>query len=318
MIKIEGRNGISVTVLADSLSENGKRLTTFELEYHRMIHAEALTHRVTSRNASSSRAVPLQKAIQNIRENPAFPVHWGAAQNGMQADEEISGETLEQAKLLWQKGIDQSIDLVNEFDKLGVHKQIAARWLETCQMIKVIKTATDWDNLLWLRNDVSSQPEFKELAGSIQEAMDQSIPRKLAYGEWHLPFIKTERDDAGIMFYIDSSGGVLTLEEALKISASCAAQVSFRKLNDSKEKALEIYEKLFSGPKLHMSPTEHQGTPIHSTSVNVPWNPSTWQDGVTHVTRNGGLHSGNFDGFIQFRQTLKDNVFTKCSHLSSK
>lgn len=310
MIKVNGRNGISATVIKDSISESGKRFTTFELEYPRIIHGEFMTHRTISKNASSSRAVPIQKAIENVKNNPAFPVHWGKSQNGMQADTELVGEDLNRAKLLWQKGIDQSIELVNEFDEIGAHKQIASRWLETGQMIKVVASATEWDNLLWLRNDDAAQPEFHELAKCLQECFYQSTPELLLVGEYHLPYIKTGRDVNFNLNYFDSSGELLTVEEALKISTSCTAQVSYRRLNDSKEKALDIYGKLFSGAKKHMSPTEHQGTPISVVGNVLPWNPLTWPVGITHVTRDSILHSGNLSGWIQYRQTLPDNVYS--------
>ena len=55
---------ISAKIIADSYSAiNGKRITTFELVYPRFIHSELMTHRLFSRNAMSSRAVPIQKMI---------------------------------------------------------------------------------------------------------------------------------------------------------------------------------------------------------------------------------------------------------------
>ena len=94
--------------------------------------------------------------------------------------------------------------------------------------------------------------------------------------------------------------GVVDLETAKKVSASCCAQVSYRRLDTSIEKALEIYEKLFSGPKPHLSPVEHQATP---TSRNF-YLEDEWPEGVTHIDRNGGAWSGNFKGWTQLRQVI--------------
>ena len=100
------------------------------------------------------------------------------------------------------------------------------------------------------------------------------------------------------------------LETAKKISASCCAQVSYRKLDTSIEKALEIYDKLFSGAKPHLSPVEHQATPLDETcDVYGLWKnqinyPKSWERGVTHVDRDGNLWSGNFKGWIQQRQVM--------------
>lgn len=312
MIEVKGKSSISATIVKDSIATNGKRLTTFELEYPRIIHSEFMTHRGISKCASSSRAVPLGRAIQNILDNPAFPVHWGAAQVGMQASHELTGDKLNVARELWQKGIDQNIALVKEFDDIGTHKQIASRWLETGQMIKVVASGTDWDNMMWLRNDDAAQPEFHELAKCMQECFDKSIPDILNDGEWHLPYIATYRNlETNLLHYIDSNDSELSLKEAQKISASCCAQISYRKLNDSKDKALEIFDKLFSGTKPHLSPTEHQGTPITFGNYISAWDVSNWQDGITHIRKDGTLCSGNLAGWVQFRQTLDNNVYTK-------
>lgn len=307
MYKLIGKNNITVNLIKDSISKNGKRMSTFELEYPRFIHSELMTHKMLEKNSSSSRAVPLSKAIANVEENPAIPVFWGAAQAGMQASKELTGDNLNIAKVLWQKGIDQSIELVKEFDKIGLHKQLASRWLETGQMIKIVISGTDWDNMLWLRNDDAAQPEFHELAKCIQECFDKSVPELLSPGEWHLPYINTYRDSSDKLIYVDSTGGALSLDDARKISASCCAQVSYRKLDDTKEKALEIYDKLFSGTKPHMSPTTHQATPI----AYDPRYSLNWDYGITHLTRNNEYCSGNLNSWIQYRQILPNNVFVK-------
>lgn len=309
MIEVIGKNRIKARLIKDSKSLTGKRMSTFEFDMPRIILAEANTHRATSKNASSSRAIPLKTAIQNIIDNPFYPVYWGKNQPGMQAKEELQGEDLDRAKMLWGKAIRQNLDVVREFEKLGVHKQISARWLETPQIIKCVTSGTDWDNLLWLRNDEEAQPEYEELAKCIQECFRQSDPELLLVGEWHLPYVETKRVGS-VLHYIDSNGEELTLEEAKMISASCCAQVSYRKLNDTKEKAIEIYNKLFSGRKPHMSPTEHQATPISfANSMNLPRDVGSWENGVTHMTRDGDLCSGNLNGWIQLRQTLPNNVY---------
>jgi len=75
---------LSAKILKDSISPEGVRLTTMELVYPRFIHSELMTHRVFSRNASSSRAIPTKRAIQMIRDHPALPASWRMNQRGMQ------------------------------------------------------------------------------------------------------------------------------------------------------------------------------------------------------------------------------------------
>ena len=109
--------------------------------------------------------------------------------------------------------------------------------------------------------------------------------------------------------YLDSNDDILSLEDALKISASCCGQVSYRKLDDSFEKAMEIYNRLFDGPKPHFSPCEHQGIAMQVTKLQhlSVFNPEVWENGVSHVDREGNLWSGNLKGFVQYRKLLEVN-----------
>ena len=72
-------NPYEAKVITDSISEQGIRLTTMQLRYPKFIHGEFMTHRVFSRNASSSRAIPTAKLIEEVRSDVlrAVPVFWG-------------------------------------------------------------------------------------------------------------------------------------------------------------------------------------------------------------------------------------------------
>jgi thymidylate synthase ThyX len=85
---------ISAKIIADSISESeyGDRITTFELEYPRFIHGELMTHRLFSRNAASSRAIPINKMMDQVLTAPAMPVEWGLNKSGMQAEEMLKGQ----------------------------------------------------------------------------------------------------------------------------------------------------------------------------------------------------------------------------------
>ena len=80
MVEVQGKGGISAKIIADSVSPAGKRVTTYELNYPRFVHAEFMTHRLFSRNAASSRAIPVPKMIDNIKANTAMPIpSWGSS-----------------------------------------------------------------------------------------------------------------------------------------------------------------------------------------------------------------------------------------------
>jgi len=231
MLKVDGKGGISATIVADSVSEAGKRITTFELEYPRFIHAELLTHRLLSRNAASSRAIPVNKMIEHVEENTAMPIHWGKNQKGMQANNEcnsIIGECSREQ--LWRNAAWCATDIADAFATAGYHKQIVNRLLEPFQFIKVVCTATEYDNFFWLRKHPDAQPEIAELARVMWEAREQSEPMLLKAGEWHVPYV--DRSNLGYTIPVDGdyeNGRInLSIEDALKISASCCAQVSYR------------------------------------------------------------------------------------------
>jgi len=86
------REGMFVKVIAASRhpEESVNPLITIHARYPRFIHAELMTHRCFSRNARSSRAVPVQRLINEAEANPVIPWHWGKNQPGMQAFEECN------------------------------------------------------------------------------------------------------------------------------------------------------------------------------------------------------------------------------------
>lgn len=282
---------ITAKIIADSISTNDVRITTMELNYPRFIHSEFMTHRMFSRNASSSRAIPVEKMLKQVQETPAMPIHWGKNQPGMQAKEEI--EFIQDAEVYWEEACNDTIYWVNHLNRLGLHKQVINRLLEPFQYIKVIVTATEWDNFFKLRLHEDAQPEMMVLAEHMQAAMDNSVPAALQHGEWHLPYI-------GDLAYGDDEWYPFTTEQAIKCSVARCARVSYLNhdnSNPSIEKDIDLYNKLLEAG--HMSPFEHQATPMRADSFNVHA-----EDGITHEDRYGNLWSGNFRGFLQYRQLL--------------
>lgn len=266
---------ISAKIIADSVSPTGKRITTMELEYPRYIHAELLTHRVFSRNAASSRAVPVQKAIEVALANMVEPIRWGANMAGMQAaTENLTGDRLESAQRIWRHMADVCAAGAQELAALGLHKQWANRPTEWFSHIRTVVTATEWDNFFTLRAHKDAQPEFQALAYAMRDAMKESVPTLLQVGEWHVPYVPTYRDLSGILHYGEDAG--MPLADALEVSASCCAQVSYRKLDDSIEKAREVYRRLVDSRPFHASPFEHQATPSNGDDADLWGNLVGW------------------------------------------
>ena len=324
-------------VVADSISPQGQRITTFELEYPRIIHSELMTHRLFSRNAMSSRAIPIKKMIEQVRDNPAMPVKFGKNQPGMQdAGDHVSPITERVVDMdgtvknvyhtpqdWYAKAGFLAAHFASGFADAGYHKQIANRLLEPFQRMKTVLTATDFENFWWLRVDKDADPTIFALAETMKKAFDESEPEMLYPGMWHTPYVdhvyvNDDEFDGYCVLDEDNKPVMLTVEEAKAISASCCAQVSYRVLNNTKDKALDIYGKLLSGNKVHASPFEHQATPMEKVNLkdiyDQYWVDSNtedflcWEDGVTHLDKNGQLWSGNFCGWIQHRQLVPNNV----------
>lgn len=307
MIEVFGKEGITARIVADSVAYdyNGPRLTTFEIEYPRFIHSELMTHKMLSKNAASSRAIPVEKMLDMIETTPAMPVHWGKNQPGMSAREELTGLELEGVKASWIAASKQSISATKVLLGSGLHKQIANRVCEPWQRMKTIVSGTEWKNFFYLRNHVDAQPEFHELARIMQTAYTQNKPQILQGGHWHLPYVNTVVDQHSRVHYSTMDGEYLSQEDALIISAACCAQVSYRKLDDTLEKAKSIYSRLIESDPKHASPVEHQGKVMEHTSG--AW-VTDWEPGVTHVRRDGSLWSANFRGWVQARQLIANEA----------
>ena len=289
---ILGKGGISAEVIADSINIFGDRLTTLRLHYHRFIHAEFLRHRMFSHSVSSSRAIPVKKMIEKIKEFPATPVYWGKNQQGMSADEEI--ENIDSAKFLWNNAKEKMCDTATLLNDESCHKQVTNRVLEPFQFINQVVSATDWDNFFYLRIDKGAQPEIQCLAKCIYEAMQYNTP-VLRRDSYHLPFIDKEM--------LEKYG----LKDSIKISASVIAQSSYRKEDRSLKKAEIIYDKLVNSRPLHSSPFEAIAKPFSEEEQMIR------VEAFNLLERNGvdgklAMYNGNYKGWAQERKNIKNET----------
>ena len=241
-------------VIEDSVNKFGRRATTIAVTYPRIILAELNTHRMFSRNTSSSRAIPMIKMIEQVWNRPFMPIYWGKNKAGMQASEELTGWQLWAAKKTWLAASKIACGMALLLHWIGAHKQIGNRILEPWMWTHTIITATEWDNFFALRNHHMAQPEIKRLAEVMADAFDASIPHFIDHGEWHLPYV-TEKEKA-----------TYTLEECIKFSAARCARVSFL-THDNKlpnvEKDIALHDDLVVAEPKHASPSEHQLTAAH-------------------------------------------------------
>ena len=305
---------ITAKVICDSISEQGVRLTTFEIEYPRIVMSEFNTMRAISKNSSSSRAIPVSKMLEHTNNINLKPIYFGSKKSGMQAGDELDGNDLINAKLFWEAALFDAITWATELDELGVAKEVCNRLVEPFQLVKVVCTATDWDNFFNLRLHPDADPNICMLAYKMYQAMQESKPIELKAGEWHLPFVNVGWNGKGEMCYADDDFNFVELEQAIKLSAASCASVSYRTEGMTLEKADKIFDMLIKAEVVHSSPLEHCATPVKpkfselgKVRVNCS-EPQSWEDGVTHMNKQGQLCSGNLRGFIQYRHLLPNNT----------
>lgn len=318
-------------IIADSINSCGNRLTTFILEYPRFIHSEILTHRVFSKNAASSRAIPIEKMIQQVIDNPAMPEFWGKNQSGMQANEELNNEIKEVlgigefldneqkpykvnisdkelAKEVWLAARDKAIYFVKQLNKIGLHKQICNRILEPWFNIRIILSGTEFENFFALRAHKDAQPELQKLAYLMLKQYNELKPRELKDGEWHIPFgdrfdnekykellSKCENNimcGAGGKCFNPSD---LKEDVKIRVAISRCARISYFNYEgkDDYEADIKLCDRLFGSNPKHLSPTEHVAMALDKSE-----------------------RIGNFTGFKQYRyffenQNLKDERVKK-------
>jgi thymidylate synthase ThyX len=272
-------------IVLDSISPGGDRLTTIQATYPRFVHSELMTHRKFSRNAASSRAIPVKKQIAQVLADPAMPVEWGLNEPGMQANTLAPPDVATQGVAEWLKARDDAVVQAQALSDLGLAKQIVNRILEPFVWMTVIISATDWDNFWWQRCSRYSplaQPELRYVADMMLEAYEDSNPTLVVPGDWHTPYI--QRDEH-----------LTTLSERMRVSAARCARVSYLTQSGVRdhEEDLKLYDRLVSAKPLHGSPLEHVATPCLGHEKGPAPGMIKWW-----------VHQGNFEGWDQMRHLV--------------
>jgi thymidylate synthase ThyX len=250
---------------------------TFDIEvtgpYHNFVANGFVVH--NSRNSASSRAVPTNKMIERVLQNPAMPVEWGVNKPGMSASEALTSEQAQEAKAEWLRARDDAVEHVRNLQKLNVHKQVINRILEPFMWHTVIVTSTEWGNFYSLRCAPNAQPEIRVAAELMRDAMKASTPRTVGLGEWHLPLVQDDERD-------------LPIEQLKKVSAARCARVSYLTHDGKRDiaKDLELCERLMIDR--HLSPFEHVATPADDSTFHA-----------------------NFRGWIQMRAAIEPLAVAK-------
>lgn len=301
-----------------------KRVTTWELTYPRMVHAELLTHKLFSRNSASSRAIPNEKMLKRIAEDPAMPVFWGRNQKGMAAAEEMSPAEIDRVRAVWLRMRDEAMAGGRELAALDLHKQICNRPTEPWMFITVILTATEFDNWFHLRDHKAAQPEIAWVATEMHKQYLAAEPQVLEAGEWHLPMIGEEDHEAATKMVQESpvptvsvyQFGQRVLAILKKVSTGRCARVSYLTHDGKRDLSEDIalHDKLCVGPTLdppqpgHWSPFEH----VAQAMTFDQWNQFVGEE-LRRATDTDTFFDqtvlGNFIGWKQYRKEFQAEHF---------
>jgi len=295
---------IKANIIADSINNKGKRITSFVVTMPRIVLAELNTHRVLSRNSASSRAIPFAKMLEMVKKTPFMPIQWMKDHSGMQGNEFFTEESeIEAVKGAWLEARDNAVASAEKLSGLGLSKQFVNRGLEAYMYHTVILTSTEWENFFALRAHEAAEIHIQKLAFLMLEEMNNSTPKLLQIGEWHIPFGEN-------MDELALEKSMPTIQPAslnwhqehmqnlkVKVAVARCARVSYTVVGeegkpDNYENDIKLHDRLLGMG--HLSPFEH----------------------CAQCTDNEGW-SGNFQGWTQYRKILPNENRTD-SRLISK
>jgi hypothetical protein len=298
-------------VLADSISPNGYRVTTLEITHPRFILAEANTHRMISKNSASSRAIPVERRIEQISRDPFVPEAFGRNKGGMQSDENLDGDVDALARIHWDRAKAAAIREACDLSSLNVHKQHANRVLEPFAWHTAVFTATEWDNWDALRVSKMAQPEMYKIAGMMREVRLSSIPLAVDYGDWHLPYVRGVGDEPALAAEYDMRVNGIN---PVKVSVGRCAAVSYERQSSKSdmEKAAARCDGLVANG--HMSPLEHALRPMNERELEMFGTTEfAWDWDRSEFTPTGRMRHflGNVEGWVQYRKLIPGEAVYK-------
>lgn len=320
---------INAQIVAHSINQQGDELISVLVTFPRIILAEVNTHRMLSKNTSSSRAIPFNKMLETIQNDPFIPIAWQKEHKGMQGTEYWTTD-IDKLELEWLQARNKAVFQATTLHDSGVTKQLCNRLLEPFMWTTMLITGpkSGWDNffnlrcpqydylgtffkskkdciretnaslsiedeLTWLQhNKGQAEIHMMALAESIYDAVNESTPKILIPGEWHIPFedkIKQEFALIPVQF---------TIPDSVKISTAMAARTSYTTVGEEKrldyKAMIGLHDRLLAQDPPHSSPLEHCAQAMTKEEY--------WSFfGTTAQNTKGNGWCNNFKGFIPYR-----------------
>jgi hypothetical protein len=355
---------IKAETVAHSLSPQRDELISILATFPRIILAEVNTHRMLSKNTSSSRAIPFSKMVQTIKDNPFIPIAWQEDHSGMQGTKYLDPGYSIQATTEWLKARDYAVAMAEQMNSsTHVTKQLCNRPLETYMWTTMLITGPreGWENFFALRcpaydlgdgvihrskkdalkyildnkldkfeglfiteldwllaNKGQAEIHMMALAECIWDSINESTPKELLAGEWHLPF-KDKIDNLNIeatIKSVNSNEHYNSIPLYAKISTAMAARTSYTIVGEEKEidytKMIELHDRLIAQNPPHSSPMEHCAKAMNDIDYETHVKglvPSTVRTGslkgLTSIPLAAKGWCRNFRGFIPYRHIVE-------------
>ena len=373
---------ISAEIVAHSINEQGDELISVLATFPRIILAEVNTHRMLSKNTSSSRAIPFKKMLETIQSDPFIPIAWQKEHKGMQGTEDFTSlAEINYHQKDWLDARYYAVIQATKMSEIGkVTKQLANRLLEPFMWTTMLITGpkSGWDNFFKLRCPIYTLPyNFREygkvikegnltfrsrkdilrdmpflethsdldwlklnkgqaeihmmaLAECIWDAYNESTPKVLKAGDWHIPFEDKmtkpffkvevgEKGEQGTVSWIPLPGVDKGAEEWLqqqkvKVSVAMAARTSYTVVGEEKsidyEAMIDLHDRLLAQDPPHSSPLEHCARCMEDEEY---FHFTKTKPAFTEEEKNRGNEvsdfgwCNNFKGFIPYRYMV-DNA----------
>ena len=200
-------------------------------------------------------------------------------------------------KYQWQDGkvFNSWKDLVSDaFESGGSRDWVDG--LENCSLIERLKHSKS-----------AAEIHIQALAEAMWDAMNESKPKLLNPGEWHIPFSDNINDDEILqkiakkeeVGHLETAYGIYQ-HYAIKIATARCARLSYMTFEGKIDYAKDIalHDTLLKAH--HMSPFEHCAKAPTEDELN-------FKDKGFNILKGTEPYSGNFNGWIQYRQLIEQS-----------
>lgn len=105
------KNNIKAEIIAHSKRANtGEEIITYKLTFPRIILSEINTYKQIEKNTSSSRAIPFEKMVEVVENEPFVPIAWSKPHKGMQGNDYYTDPVLVECKVKrWLEARDAAV-----------------------------------------------------------------------------------------------------------------------------------------------------------------------------------------------------------------